>query len=98
MDEVGSVGKYTSLGLDGRGYAHISYSDDGNQNLKYAYRDNTGWHIETVDDTGAVGKYTSLAVDSRGGIHIAYYDETNGALKYAHLPVHLLYLPLVEKQ
>jgi len=59
VDSEGDVGQYTSLGLDGNGYPHISYCDWSNRYLKYAYQDASGWHIQTVDSEGYVGSYTS---------------------------------------
>ncbi|WP_144060459.1 hypothetical protein [Archaeoglobus sulfaticallidus] len=75
-------GRHPSLALDSNGNPHISYYDATNGDLKYAYKDANGWHIETVDSEGDVGKYTSLALDSNGYPHISYYDATNGDLKY----------------
>jgi len=49
----------TSLVLDPEGYPHISYCQS--TDLKYAYQNTAGWHIETVDSEGEVGYYTSLA-------------------------------------
>lgn len=76
----------TSIALDGDGYSHISYHDGQAQNLKYAYRDASGWHIQIIDDGGSgnVGSYTSLALDGNGYPHISYYDATNGDLEYAY--------------
>ena len=85
------VGEYSSLALDASGYAHISYYDawhdlySDNKDLKYAYQDGSGWHIETVDREGDVGLCTSLALDGNGHPHISYYDSApNGDLKYAY--------------
>ncbi len=77
------VGRYTSLSLDGDGYAHISYCDHSYGYLKYAYQDASGWHIQIVDSEGRVGSDTSLALDGSGYAHISYYDQTNAELKYA---------------
>jgi hypothetical protein len=76
------VGKYTSLGLDSKGFAHISYYDDNEADLEYAYQDATGWHLQTLDTWG--GEFTSLKIDSNDYVHISYYDNLNYDLKYAY--------------
>jgi hypothetical protein len=68
--------------------------------LKYAYQDDAGWHIETVDSEGNVGLYASLALDGGGYPHISYLDWSNGDLKYAYYrltPYHV-YLPTILKE
>ena len=91
MDSEGLVGSHTSLDLDEDGYPHISYGDIGNGDLKYAYQDASGWHIETVDSEGDIGYFTSLALDVGGHPHISYlhcrrslYFCDAGDLEYAH--------------
>ncbi len=84
VDAAEHVGRYASLDLDAGGYAHISYRDNDQSALKYAYEDAGGWHIETVDNSADVGEYTSIAVDSDGYPHIIYQDRDNSALKYAY--------------
>jgi regulation of enolase protein 1 (concanavalin A-like superfamily) len=87
--ERGEVGSFTSLALDGEGYPHISYfycgvggpSGCNVNDLRYAYQDASGWHIQTVDSEGKVGTYTSLALDAGGYPHISY---RGGGLKYAY--------------
>ena len=76
-----------SLALNGSGQPHISYYDANNLDLKHAWRDGTGWQIETVDSEGQVGLHTSLDVDAAGYPHISYFkcgdDCNSGELKYA---------------
>jgi PKD repeat protein len=78
------VGEYTALALDQDGYAHISYYDETDEDLRYAYQDSSGWHSHTVDRGGDVGQYTSLALDGDGYPHISYFDDTLNDLKYAY--------------
>ncbi len=54
--------------------------------LKYAWRDGSGWHTETVDSEGYVGKCSSLVLDGAGNPRISYFDDSNDTkddLKYA---------------
>jgi len=55
------------------------------KDLKYAYIDASGWHIETVDSEGSIGEYTSIALDSSGYPHVSYFDRINWDLKYAYM-------------
>ncbi|MCG2817952.1 MAG: hypothetical protein L6433_02965 [Actinomycetia bacterium] len=89
VDSAGRVGSYTSLALDSSGNPRISYLDDTNWDLKYAYSNDGGvtWpaaNIKTVDSAGNVGSDTSLALDSSGNPRISYFDNTNGDLKFAY--------------
>jgi len=75
--------KYASLKLDSTGRPHISYYDETDDDLKYAWYDGTNWQITTVDSAGNVGEHTSLALDNADRPHISYYDYTNRNLRYA---------------
>ena len=63
-DNSGRVGWYTSIGLDTGGSPRISYQDVANSDLKYAWKDDAGWHSEIVDAAGNVGLWTSLAINA----------------------------------
>lgn len=86
-------GLYTSLALDSRGSAVISYNDERNGDLRLALCINTNCTsktLRTIDSTGDVGKFNALRLipvrDAAGRLtqeipFISYYDATNGDLK-----------------
>ena len=84
-DEAPGVGRHASLALDENGYPHISYFDDYNDDLKYAYRDASGWHTQIVNSAwnGNLEGGTSLAMDGNGYAHISYYDDARYSVNYA---------------
>ena len=89
VDSTGDVGLHPSVakGLytDGStGKIGISYYDNTNYNLKFAYSIDSGatWTVSTLDSTGDVGMYSSVAfIDSK--VFVAYYDSTNGDARIA---------------
>lgn len=82
-DPASGCGSYSSVATDSSDYAHISYYDTYNGDLKYAAWNGASWDVHTVDSDGLVGRYTSLALDSAENPHIAYHDYTYGNLKCA---------------
>lgn len=83
VDNSAQVGQYCSLGVDKDNHFHISYYDETNLDLKYAYFDGSDWSIQIVDLAGDVGKWSSLVVDPDTNIpHILYFDNTNQQWKY----------------
>jgi hypothetical protein len=92
IDSTEDVGIYTSIAvvkqeqLGNNDQIHISYNDNTNHDLKYAYFDGISWTTSTIDSTGDVGRETSIAIDSNEGIHISYLDATSSisTLKYAY--------------
>ncbi len=83
VDSTGFVGTYSSIAILPPGRPGISYFDQGNQALKYAWLDDEGWHTTTVDSAGHVGEHTSLAVLPSGYPAISYHDVAQDDLKYA---------------
>ncbi|SMF63034.1 hypothetical protein SAMN02745866_04063 [Alteromonadaceae bacterium Bs31] len=53
---------------------HLSYTEDDEKSLRYAYLDEEGWHKTIVDEATKVGTHTRLAFDSSGNPAIAYYE------------------------
>jgi uncharacterized repeat protein (TIGR01451 family) len=84
---LSGVGWNSSLALESASpyTPHISYHDNANDDLKYAWKSGTVWISETVDSVGRVGTFSSLALDSSGNPRVSYLDQTNSALKYAWL-------------
>ena len=88
VDSSGDQGRYTSLALDNEGNRHISYFDNTNKDLKYAYGPSglgvdISWELYSVDTSGSVGAFSSLVLDNSGNPHISYRASTNSDLKYA---------------
>ena len=75
-----SVGAHSIFFLNGQ--VNIVYAC-GNE-LRHAYKDEQGWHIETITTEGKDIGYASSAVDSHGYIHIAYHGWENYDLKHVY--------------
>jgi hypothetical protein len=85
--EAGSyVGGWSSLALDAAGYPHISYMAWPDGDLKYAYKDSSGWHIMILTgynhDPYDFGHYSSLALDAAGYAHISHWESYYSSLQY----------------
>ena len=76
----GSAGlAWADLEFDGSGAPRVLYYDSVRGDVRYAFRDAAGWHVEVVEHIGAlnaIGRQGSLALDSLGSPHTAYVIRT----------------------
>lgn len=72
-----------SIAIDDFDRVHIGYYCWYNWDLKYAYKNNDKWSIETVDSDGDLGLYASIVVNSENYPIISYMSRSNLELKYA---------------
>lgn len=77
------VGTYTSLAFNTLNRPGISYADESNDHLKYAYFNGSNWVSRTVDDDAGVGAFSSLIFDVSNQPHISYYDGAAHDLRHA---------------
>lgn len=93
IEDADIGGSPSSLRLDSEGRPliahHVTYTPTRPRPLRFTFRDESGWHAETVDDDQGVTVGTragvSLALDASDTPHIAYVDFIEGALKYSSL-------------
>lgn len=86
IDRRGKVGEYSSIEIDGKNRAHISYYDATNTQLKYTIwcaENNRIINTEVIDDKGDVGRYTSLELDEYDDPRVSYHESFHGSLRYA---------------
>lgn len=69
-----------ALDVDGSGRPHISFSSISS--LRYAFRDETGWHSETIAGYYR-GLWNDIGVSEAGNPMIAYYDPQRMKLNFA---------------
>ena len=79
-----SWGYFNSLALDSGNKPHVSFYDDINKKLGYAYHDCSIWQKTHIpSDVPEEGLATSLALDGSDLPHISFVDQANRQLKYA---------------
>ncbi|MDO9043744.1 MAG: chitobiase/beta-hexosaminidase C-terminal domain-containing protein [Methanobacteriaceae archaeon] len=74
------TGFYPDLALDSSNNPHVVYND-GNTALKYAYKDNSGWHFENIF-SGDVS-YTNIIMNNNSPC-ISFFDNGAETVKYAY--------------
>jgi hypothetical protein len=82
-DDDYNTGAWTSLILDSSGRPHITYSRSNPKELRYAYKHQGEWYVETIDNQG---QYSSLVMEpySPRRLHVSYYGNVSQTLKYAY--------------
>ena len=71
--------RWIAFALDDGDQPHVLYYEDFRGDVRYAFRDAFGWHVEVVETIGAlniVGREGSLALEKDGAPHIAYTVRT----------------------
>lgn len=78
-------GKFASITGNGTNELYISYYDDTNDDLKYAFWNGSVWAVSAVDQTALrdVGQHSKITRDSLGNLYILYQDTTGYDLKLA---------------
>lgn len=84
---TGGVGLFTSIAVDSANQPYISYYDDENDDLKYAFISPSGWQSRPVYTLGNVGLFTSIAVGSDELPRISFQDATERQLNYTRSAV-----------
>jgi len=65
--------EYTAIALDSRGYPHIAYFARNKSDVLYAFRDESGWHIEKIiASIGGACDWISLLLDRQGNPQVVY--------------------------
>ena len=85
VDTQGNVGAYSDIAIDDSGNPHITYRNyiNSRYNLKYARKDESGWHIETIHSYGSrYLSYCSIALDAYNNPYISYFEDDILLLKY----------------
>lgn len=101
IESLADEGSNVSMKLDRYGYPHVCYSSQGN--LVYGFRDESGWHFDTVDDSKDV-ETTSLALDEQDMPHISYcivsssqrITEMSYSLNYAYKENDTWYFEIID--
>jgi len=76
-----NIGFNPSLVFDRYNLPHVSYYDAVHKDLKYAYKVDDEWFVDTLDEVGEVGDFSSMVLVQGKYPIISYYDATHGWLK-----------------
>jgi hypothetical protein len=84
----GISGKWNSMAIDDKGFAHLVYSQwAGGSEIRYAAWDGKDWTVGPIATATKVaterGYDNSIAISPDGMVAVAYFDDAN--LRYAHI-------------
>jgi hypothetical protein len=70
---------YSGIAVDSDNNPHLIYNDSNNSTaypqsteVKYAYKNEAGWHLETIDNENPVHGHSAIAVDAHNSPHVSY--------------------------
>lgn len=72
FNDIGLVPQFNADGLQTGTMPVVSYFDQSNGNLRFAFRQSGVWQTTTLDAPGIVGLGTALAVSETGWVVVAY--------------------------
>ena len=82
VEPAGEFFEYVSLRIDDQGRPHVAWSElTGAARLRYAFKDNGTWTVETADAVDTRHRYARMALDPDGNPAIVY--ATQSSLKLA---------------
>lgn len=86
QNDLGYVGYAANLALDKAGDPHTTYMNYSVPAVKYAFRKDGRWSVQTIERLAGVGypDRNGIVVTDTGDPYISYYDAGVGALRLAH--------------
>ena len=68
------AGTFTAITLDAANRPHITYVDEDDSRVKYAYWNGSAWQIEILPSYGDGYGYNPIVSDRRSNPHIVYWN------------------------
>ena len=80
-------GMVLDIDIDAQNNPHIIYpggtNGDGKENIKYAWKDGTGWKVQQIDIGATQSGANAIVAENNGAVHVAYLHTPSGELRYA---------------
>jgi len=84
---IGEIGEFSSIAINNDGFPCISYLQDNPDEVKYAYLDSVGWHIDVINSFGIMPGYNKLRLKNGETPIIGYHrlgDQNADILEIAY--------------